>query len=413
MAQIGEFAFIIASLGMALHVTDDFLYPVVVAVSIITTFFTPYMIRATEPACALANRVVPDNVLQRLKDRGKKNTNDLQHENEWKKLLIALVNQVATYLTLTIAVILISFASVVPVLRGSIGQTAGSIISALLILLIAAPFLRAIVMRKNHSDEWKHLHKQGKLSRFGLFLTFMARYIVATATVFYVIHFLSPFYIPLQIGVSAVIVYLMIKSRLVKWISIKLERTFLQNLRSREVMARGNSAKPGFAGRLTSRNIHITDLDIPETSNWAGKTLQELQFSHLDGVMVAAIVRGDYRLNAPGGKARLFPGDRIEVIGDDISLQAFVRRMNQDCTDMPLDNSAMQLRRLLIREGSYLIGLSLQKSDIRSTYRCMVVGFEDDNGNIVPATANRIIQRGDAMWLVGEDNNLRKLMKRN
>ena len=46
MAQIGEFAFIIASLGLSLHVISDYLYPVVVAVSVITTFLTPYMIRA-------------------------------------------------------------------------------------------------------------------------------------------------------------------------------------------------------------------------------------------------------------------------------------------------------------------------------------------------------------------------------
>lgn len=413
MAQIGEFAFIIASLGMSLHVTDDFLYPVVVAVSIITTFFTPYMIRATEPVCALSEKVVPANVLQRLKQRGTKVHVETPEGNMWKKLLMALVNQVAAYLTLSIAVILIAFASVVPVLNGSLGRTAGSIISELLILIAAAPFLRAIVMRKNHSDEWKRLFKKGKIHRFGLFITFLARFVIATATVFYVIHFLYPFYMPLQILTSAFVVFLMMKSRLVKWTSIKLERTFLQNLRSREVQARVGENRPGFAGRLTSRNIHIAELEVPETSNWAGKHLHELQFSHLDGVMIAAIVRGDYRLNAPGGEAMIFPGDRIEVIGSDNSLQTFVRRMNEDCTDLPLANTTLQLRRLLIREGSFLIGLSLQNSGIRSEYHCMVVGFEDDEGNIVPATANHIIQRNDAMWLVGEDDAVRKLMKNN
>lgn len=414
MAQIGEFAFIIASLGMSLHVTDDFLYPVVVAVSIITTFFTPYMIRATTPACLLVERIVPANVLQRLKQRNTKSHNEPQEGGHWKRLLMALISQVAAFLTLSIAVILIAFTSIVPILERSIGHTAGDIVSILLILLAASPFLRAIVMRKNHSEEWKQLFRRGKLHQLGLFLTFMIRFGVATATVFYVIHFLSPFYPPLQIAVSALMVFFMMKSRLVKWTSIKMERTFLQNLRSREVQARGCECnRPGFAGRLTSRNIHIAELEVPETSNWAGKRLHELQFSHLDGVMIAAIVRGDYRLNAPGGEAMIFPGDRIEVIGDDNSLQTFVRRMNSDCTDLPLNNTAMQLRRLLIREGSFLIGHSLQDSGIRSEYHCMVVGFEDDSGNIVPATAHRIIERNDAMWLVGEDDALRRLMKNN
>ena len=50
LTQIGEFAFIIASLGVSLGVTSNFLYPIVVAVSVITTFLTPYMIRLAEPA---------------------------------------------------------------------------------------------------------------------------------------------------------------------------------------------------------------------------------------------------------------------------------------------------------------------------------------------------------------------------
>ena len=70
LAQIGEFAFILASLGISLGVTSDFLYPVVVAVSIITTFFTPYMIRASQPVCAFIERVVPPAVLHRLANRG-------------------------------------------------------------------------------------------------------------------------------------------------------------------------------------------------------------------------------------------------------------------------------------------------------------------------------------------------------
>lgn len=59
LAQIGEFAFIIASLGLTLKVTDNFLYPIVVAVSVITTFFTPYMIRMAEPAYKIAEQSHP------------------------------------------------------------------------------------------------------------------------------------------------------------------------------------------------------------------------------------------------------------------------------------------------------------------------------------------------------------------
>lgn len=413
LAQIGEFAFIIASLGISLHVTDDFLYPVVVAVSIITTFFTPYMIRAARPVCDMVERIVPANVLQRLSERGGKTQVSEVRNGLWKSLLMALISQVGAYLTLSVAVILISFAVLLPLCRGAFGHWPGNTICGLLTLLAASPFLRAIVMRKNHSEEWRQLRQRGWFHRIGLWFTFGVRYAIAASAVYYVLNFLSPFWWGWHVITAMVCVLLFILSRRIKWTSIKLERTFLQNLRSREVMARveSGSGEPGYAGRLTSRNIHIAELEVPTDSAWAGGRLNELGFSHRDGVMIAAIVRGEYRLNVPDGEAMIFPGDRIEAIGDDESLQAFACRMSKEHLDLPLASSRLQLRRIIVREGSSFIGVTLRDSGIRSDYHCMVVGFEDAQGNIVPATAERTILRGDAMWIVGEDNDVRKLMK--
>ena len=127
--------------------------------------------------------------------------------------------------------------------------------------------------------------------------------------------------------------------------------------------------------------------------------------------MIAAIVRGAHRLNVPGGEAMIFPGDRIEAIGDDESLQTFAQRMNQEHHQLPLATSTLQLRRVIIREGNRFIGQRLRDSGIRSQYHCMVVGFEDASGNIIPATADHTIERGDAMWIVGEDEAVSRLIK--
>jgi CPA2 family monovalent cation:H+ antiporter-2 len=72
LAQIGEFSFIIASLGLSLKVTSDFLYPIAVAVSAITTLLTPYLIRSSDGVVTVLGRVLP----QRLKD-------DLNAYTEW------------------------------------------------------------------------------------------------------------------------------------------------------------------------------------------------------------------------------------------------------------------------------------------------------------------------------------------
>lgn len=414
LAQIGEFAFIIASLGISLGVTSDFLYPVVVAVSIITTFFTPYMIRAAQPACRLLERVVPQNVMHRLMERGTHAGTQsavATTDGVWKRLLMALVSQVGAYLTLSVAVILISFTVLLPLCRGALGHWPGNVACGLLTVLVASPFLRAIVMRKNHSDEWKQLRRRSRMNHVGLWVTFGVRYALATAAIYYVINFLSPFWWVWNTLASVLIVALIIASRHVKWVSIKMERVFLQNLRSREVMAQTNTTgEPGYAGRLNSRNIHIAELEVPEDSAWGGCHLRHLGFSHHDGVMIAAIVRGSHRINVPDGDTMIFPGDRIEAIGSDESLQLFQQRMNHELAVLPQTASKLLLRRLLVREGSPLIGTALRDSGIRSAYHCMAVGFEDADGNIEPATAERVIVRHDAIWVVGEDDSLHTLL---
>lgn len=416
LAQIGEFAFIIASLGTSLGVTDPFLYPVVVAVSIITTFFTPYMIRAATPVARTVERIVPDNVLHRLSRRHRpgRQAETLPDDHLWKRLLTALVGQVGAYLTLSIAVILLAFSVLLPLSRGLLGHWPGNAVCGALTLLAASPFLRAIVMRKNHSDEWKQLRRRGRLSRVGLWLTFAVRYAMAAAAVYYVFDFLSPLWWPWHVAAALLAVLLMVVSRRVKWTSIKMERTFLQNLRSREVMARhaAGSGAPGYAGRLNSRNIHIASLDVPEQSLWAGKRLGELGFSHTDGVMVAAIVRGAHRLNVPDAQAMLFPGDRLEVIGDDESLQAFATRLGREQRPLPPLSSGLQLRRLLVRDDLPFVGQTLAQSGMRERWHCMAVGFEDDEGNIEPATASRLIRRSDVMWVVGEEGDVCRLVNR-
>ena len=420
LAQIGEFAFIIASLGVTLHVTSDFLYPVVVAVSIITTFLTPYMIRASVPAYNLLERVIPSQVLRRIDRKGQTGAGgesvspeSVPSRRMWHELLMALLSQVGAYLTLSIAVILISFAVLLPLCRASLGHWPGNAVCGLLTLLAASPFLRAIVMRKNRSEQWKEIRHRSRLNRMALWLTFVVRFGVAVAAVYYVLDFLSPLWWPWHVAVSMLLVMLMLASRGVKWVSIRLERTFLQNLRSRDVQARlGQGGEPAYAGRLTSRNVHLAELCLPEDSAWAGQRLRDLGFSHADGVMLAAIVRGSHRINIPDGETMLFPSDVMEVIGDDESLHTFAQRMQAEVrTDWADANRRLQLRRIILREGSPFIGLTLSESGIRSDHHCMVVGFEDNAGNIIPATADRTMLRSDAMWVVGEDADVRQLAK--
>ena len=417
LAQIGEFAFILAALGVSLHVTADFLYPVVVAVSIITTFLTPYMIRAAAPAYEWLERSMPKPVRRMAghapRGRRAKKTGDA---SDWKRLLIALTGISVAYTTLCVAAVGISFASLLPASRGVLGHWPGNVVCGVLTILVASPFLRAIVMRKNHSEEWKSIARRGRLARVGLWSTFAVRYMLAAAVVYYVLDFLSPFWWPFHVAASLLIVAGMVASRGVKWVSIKMERTFMQNLKIREVSARraAVAGMPAYARRLEARNIHIAQLEIPANSRWGGRTLAELSVSHTDGVMVVAIRRGDYRINIPDGHTEIYPGDGIEAIGDDAGIAAFAARLQSEVhADMTEASGGARLavRRLIIRDGSPFEGHTLSGSGIRSRHHCMVIGFEEENDVIAYATAERKIMRGDTLWVVGEEQAVKKLLE--
>ena len=417
LAQIGEFAFILAALGVSLHVTADFLYPVVVAGSIITTFLTPYMIRAASPAYVWLERSLPNPVRRMAghapRGRRAKKTGDA---SEWKRLLFALTGITVAYATLCVAAVGISFASLLPASRGVLGHWPGNVVCGVLTILVASPFLRAIVMRKNHSEEWKSIARRGRLARVGLWSTFAVRYVLAAAVVYYVLDFLSPFWWPFHVAASLLIVAAMVASRSVKWVSIKMERTFMQNLKIREVSARraAVAGMPAYARRLEARNIHIAQLEIPANSRWGGRTLAELSVSHTDGVMVVAIRRGDYRINIPDGNTRIFPGDGIEAIGDDAGIASFAARLESEVhADMAeaSGDARLAVRRLIIRDGSPFEGHTLSGSGIRSRHHCMVIGFEEENDVIAYATAERNIMRGDTLWVVGEEQAVKKLLE--
>ena len=157
-------------------------------------------------------------------------------------------------------------------------------------MAIIAPFLRAIVMKKNRSEEFKFLWNDSPYNRLPLIFTILVRVVVASAFVFYICNYLTRFTNALMISIALAVVALMIVSRSLKRRSIMMERMFMQNLRSREIAAQVMGRKrPLFAGRLLDRDIHISEFDIPEDSLWAGKTLRELELGSKYGVHVSSI----------------------------------------------------------------------------------------------------------------------------
>lgn len=275
MAQIGEFAFIIASLGLTLGVISDFLYPVVVAVSVITTFLTPYMMKAALPAYTHVERRLPRRWMRRLNHLGTMHHATRAEAGHWRTLLRAMAWNVTVYSILSAAVTAVMLTTFLPFMRRllpgwELHWWANGITGVLTVALIS-PFLRSMVMKKNHSEEFKALWTESRLNRLPLTFTVLARVAVAASFIFYICNYLTRFQNALIITLSLVAILLMALSRRLKHRSIRLERLFVQNLRSRDIEAQvSGRRRPLFEGHLLDRDIHISDFDIPTDSLWAG-----------------------------------------------------------------------------------------------------------------------------------------------
>ena len=416
MAQIGEFSFIIASLGLSLGVISDFLYPVVVAVSVITTFLTPYMIRLATPVYSRLERHLPKRLIQSLNRLSMGNTHT-QEQSKWKKLLAQMAVNTLIYSILTMAAIAVMFTFFLPFMRellaGAGDNLYANAIVGVVTVIIIAPFLRAMVMKKNRSEEWRALWAESNRNRLPLIFTIIVRAVIAIAFIFYICHKLSHFTNALMITIGVIVVALIVVSRAVKRRSITLERLFVQNLRSRDIEAQVHGKKrPLYEGRLLDRDIHIADFQVPFNSMWMGSTLKQLDLGRKYGVHISSIMRGGMRINIPDGDYVIFPYDVLQVIGSDEQFTAFREALEKEVLgeDYDWENREMKLRQLVIGEDSPFVGKSLIESGIRDLYSCMVVGLEEGKESLSRYAPTRKFQAGDIIWVVGEQESLDALM---
>ena len=414
MAQIGEFSFIIASLGLSLGVIGDFLYPVVVAVSVITTFLTPYMMKAAIPCYEMLEKHLPKTWIRRLNHLTMSHPASKAEGSKWKKLITQMSVITIIYSILSAAAVALLLTFLPPFLRRLMPLWAANVLSALVTVSVIAPFLRAIVMKKNHSEEFKALWTENRLNRFPLAFTILVRVVIAVGFIFYVCNHLFNFSNALIICIGVAAVVLMVMSRTLKHRSIRLERMFVMNLRSRDIEAQVmGKRRPLFEGHLLDRDIHIADYEVPADSQWSGKTLMQLALGQKYGILVSSILRAGHRLNIPEGDSVIFPGDRLQVIGNDDQLAAFGKALASElyAEDYELEKREMKLRRMIINGGSEFLGKTMGESGIRHIYNCMVVGLEEGKENLSQVKPSYRFEKGDIIWVVGEADDLDRLIK--
>lgn len=321
LAQVGEFAFIIASMGMAMGVTSRFLYPVIVAVSIVTTFLTPYMIRYSQ------HLNVPSITLRHplLHSRG-----DVS-ESPWRQLLGAIGIQSSVYVVLTMAVSVVAMSTIYPLLQAMLPAPSSSIVGGLVCVALVSPFLRPIVMRKNHSAEWRTLAARSQRNRVLLTMLLVGRFLLCAFFVYNIVEYVSVYPIYWNIPIALVLTLMVCASKGVKRVSRRLEAAFHRNLSAREVRpASAENELQAFSRLITAdaeereAPIKLRHLRVEAGMPFCGKPLRDSRLREDFGCQVVGLQDTDDSLKMPDADYALQAGDVLWVVGEQRDLLRLV-----------------------------------------------------------------------------------------
>lgn len=406
LAQLGEFAFIIAGLGCSLGVMRDFIYPVVIAVSVITTFTTPYMIKAAGPAYDYLNRHLPKHFIDKVNNAMTGKTHSDAAENEWKKLIRSYLIRVVLYGVILTAIVMGSqlyLTGLVTKIMPNSSEVLRSTVCVIVTLAVMSPFIVGIAISgTNIARSSEKLLKEQDTNAWPVIALAFLRIFIAMGFVLFVIvtHFELSFMIVLLILAVGVAFFFFARKYLSRMSLI--EKVFISNLnekenRERELSPVASTVSDNFSGF----DVHTEIFEISQESSYAGKTLREMPFRHTSGANVVKIIRGKKNILIPSGNEMLFPMDKLLAVGTTLQLETMRTALEEGEQPVPIKEYRFELESITLTANSFLTGKTLREAEMRS-YGCMVISFlRGDRFETNPKPDFRF-QEGDVVWVAGE-----------
>ena len=407
LSQIGEFSFIIANLGLSLKVTSGFLYPIAVGVSVITTFATPYMMKASEPLYEWLDKRLPDKWRLYL-NRYSTSTETIVHTTQWNEILKSYAQTVILNSVVVVGIILASSRQLAHQLHTRVPETflTNSVLFGITFLLIS-PFLWALVFKRGHRKAYSAIWLSRKYSRGPLLLLELSRVVIAILLMAFLLNsFFSTKTAFIVAGGIMVLGFAIFYQRLQLFYH-KIEDRFLQNLNARQLEGSGKSKRI-----LLPWDAHFAFLEVSPDSNMIGKSLQELKIRENFGINVVLIERGSKTIHLPRPTEVLYPCDRIEVIGTDDQLDVFRSHievsMSGDVYMAHEDN--VVLERVEVKTQHNIRGKTIRDSQIREMTHGMIVGLERNGERILNPDSSMIIENQDVLWIAGDRDLIKEFM---
>lgn len=408
LAQIGEFSFIIATLGMQLGVISNFIYPIIVAVSVITTFTTPYFIKASTPVYEAIEKRIPPKWNKLITGYSSSSRKTVNRQNDWNVLLKKVTVTIAIYFVLSLAVFFICRELLYWPVMSYIPNLGGRVAAAIITILLMGPFMQAIMKNNSKTEEHERLWKDNHFNKGALIALNLLRIALCVTLILMVLIPLFPRATGILLVTSVIIAISITFFQGFKKQTNKMEKQFLENLNDKELTEdKAGTINQQVKTDLLNKNIHLEEIEVPQNSPRIGKTLAELNFRQTTGVDIVSIIRGDLKINIPDPNEYIYPFDKLIVAGTDEELQTFMTSLEEKRAKQHTDTQyQISLTQYELEEGCLLIGKAIKDSQIREKTDSMIIGIDRNNESITDISANTILQEGDILWLAGEQNKL-------
>lgn len=405
LSQIGEFSFIIATLGLKLKVINEKMYPLAVAVSVVTAFTTPYMLRSSEKVYNFLEKILPAKFILAL-DNYSMISFSLSGNKEWREQVRAYILKVILNSVVIVAIFLLMARVFLPfLLERQVEEGPAKFMSLSATLVLSAPFLWVLAFGRTKQFEVL-LVEQGKGSHNYVFL--VSRIMLSVGLVGAMVAQFVPLAWAIGITLWMAVVVGFVLSKRLRDIYEWFENRFLSNLHDdvQKIHARKSSRA------LAPWDAHITEFTIPPEAPYVGVPFHQLSIREKYGVTIALIERGRRRITAPGRNECLMPQDQVHVIGTDEQLLRFKTFIDVDGEVEGVGASApaeYSLEQYLLTEQSPYLQKSIRECGLRETTSGLVVGIEREGRRILNPDSSEVLQRGDVLWIVGDREKILSL----
>ncbi len=404
LTQVGEFSFIIASLGMSLGVLQESIYPIIVAVSVITIFTTPYFVKLSQPAYQFAESHLPGR-LGFLIDRYSSQVTDSSNTKRlWRDILSRYLWRIVLFSVVLLAIILVSRQFLFPLCERYLHDW-GRLCATAITFAAMLPFLFALSFSSTKPDERMKLHVSASFYDVPLVAMRIIRYIVA---LLFIVYMMTIAYNGLVAWITGVVCF----SIIIIFASSKLltrygniEKKFMDNLNIRE------NTRLGLNNKLVS-DLHLAYIEVGAYCPFVGDKLKDTGLRSDYGVSVASIQRDNIFMPLPSSDARIFPGDVLGVIGNDEQIKHLnddIERDEKAFRSVEVSKQEIELRSIPLSANSPIINVPLGKTNLRTDYYSMIVKVQRREDEFEQPGPSTVLREGDIIWVVGDPNRIDKM----